>query len=41
MREVSKAPTLDYHLPNSTSYNGRNYIILRHPKLDEGSDWWK
>lgn len=32
--ETGKPAELSYDVPNSTSYKGRQYLVLSHPKLD-------
>lgn len=39
-KDAGRAPMLNYNVPNSTSYRGRNYIILSHPKLDGPKFEW-
>lgn len=40
--EAGRASILNYNVPNSTSYKGLNYIILRHPKLEGPDfDWFR
>ncbi len=40
---AGRSSVLNYNVPNSTSYIGLNYIILKHQKLDakSGFEWFR
>jgi len=37
--DTGRASILNYNVPNSTSYRGINFVILRHPNFDN-YDWF-